>query len=181
LETTSSPILNINALQQVAFVVYDLKKAMERLWTTFGIGPWKVNIRDCNSTGDKTMVTDLFYKNKPGRFSYQVAETLIGPNNLNYELVQPLFGENIYTDLLKQHGEGMHHLGWHIVHSQDDFLKVTETLEQNGFPCMQSARISGARVACFDTRKVLNAILEVSFRDPNAKRLDPCYIYPTPE
>jgi len=176
----SSPVLKINKAQQICFVVHDLEKSMERLWTIFGIGPWKVNIRDENSTKDTSIISDMVYMNKPAHFSYKLASTTL-ETGLIIELLQPLSGDSTYSDFLKQHGEGLHHIGWHFVHSQDEFLKVTETLERNGFPCLQSAKTFVSRVGYFDTTKVLGAILEVSYDDPAIKRPDPLYIYPTPK
>jgi methylmalonyl-CoA/ethylmalonyl-CoA epimerase len=175
-----NPILNINAPSQIAYVVYDLDKTIERMWTVFGMGPWTVNIRDCNATDDASRMTETVYMHKPSQFSFKNASTVVGPNNLNIEIIQPLSGENIYADFLRQHGEGMQHLGWHLVHSHDELVEVTNTLEQNGFPCLQSFKLNWVTVALFDTTKVLNTILEVSFRHPNSKRPDPLYVYPKP-
>ena len=174
----NQPIIDINRAQQVAFVVHDVDKTIERLWHVFGIGPWKIDIRDYNSTLDNQMIKDMRYHNKPGRFSYKMAETNLGPDGFIIEYIQPLSGENIYSDFLKEHGEGMHHIGWHIVNSQKEFDRVTSMLEGQGFPCLQSARVYASRMAYFDTTSVLNTILEVSFRDPAKKRPAPHGTYP---
>ena len=174
------PILNINALMQIAYVVNDLDKTMERMWETFGIGPWKVNLRGCDATDDPSKITEVFYKHKPSRFSYKNASAIVGPNQLNFEIVQPISGESVYADILMQHGEGMHHLGWHLAQSQDEFDAVTKTLEQNGFPCLQSFKLHWVSVAYFDTTDVLNTILEMSFRHPGMTKSDPLYVYPKP-
>jgi methylmalonyl-CoA/ethylmalonyl-CoA epimerase len=97
-----------------------------------------------------------------------------------FELIQPLSGENIFSDFLREHGEGMHHIGWHVVHSQEEFDRVTSVLEGQGFPCLQSARVYASQMAYFDTTRVLKTFLEVSYEDPSKKRPDPLYIYPTP-
>ena len=167
------PIVNINQAKQVAFVVYDCEKAAERLWNTFGIGPWQIDIRDYNSTLDNELIKDMRYHNKPGCFSYKMAEATLGPNGFIIEYIQPLSGENIYSDFLREHGEGMHHIGWHIVNSQEEFDRVTSMLEGRGYPCIQSARVYASQMAYFDTTSVLNTILEVSFRDPTKKRPAP--------
>jgi methylmalonyl-CoA/ethylmalonyl-CoA epimerase len=173
-------LFKINKAQQICFVVYDLEKSMERMWTMFSIGPWKVNIRDENSTKDNSVISDMIYMNKPAHFSYKLASALL-ETGLIIELVQPLSGENIYSDFLREHGEGMHHIGWHIVNSQEEFDKVTSMLEGQGFPCLQSARTYVSHIGYFDTTSVLNTILEVSYDDPAKKRPDPLYIYPTPK
>jgi methylmalonyl-CoA/ethylmalonyl-CoA epimerase len=177
----NQPLFNINRAQQVAFVVFDVDKTIERMWNIFGIGPWQIDIRDYDSTLDNAMIKDMMYHKKPGRFSYKMAEATLGPDGFILEYIQPLSGENIYTDFLREHGEGMHHIGWHIVNSQEEFDKVTSMLEGQGFPCLQSARTYVSHIGYFDTTSVLNTILEVSYDDPAKKRPDPLYIYPTPK
>jgi methylmalonyl-CoA/ethylmalonyl-CoA epimerase len=174
----NQPLFNINRAQQVAFVVFDVDKTIERLWNIFGIGPWQIDIRDYKSTLDNAMIKDMMYHKKPGRFSYKMAETTLGPDGFILEYIQPLSGENIYTDFLREHGEGMHHIGWHIVNTAEEFNRVTSVLEEQGFPCLQSARVYASQMAYFDTTSVLNTLLEVSFRDPTKKRPPPHAIYP---
>ena len=171
------PLFNINRPQQVAFVVFDVDKTIERLWNVFGIGPWQIDIRDYNSALDNAMIKDMMYRKKPGRFSYKMAETAL-PDGFILEYIQPTSGENIYSDFLREHGEGMHHIGWHIVNSAEEFSRVTGVLEAQGFPCIQSARVYASQMAYFDTTSVLNTILEVSFRDPAKTRPAPHAIYP---
>lgn len=173
-------LFKINTAQQICFVVHDLEKWMERIWTVFGLGPWGVNIRDENAAEDNSIISDMFYLNKPAHFSYKVATTTF-ENGLKYELIQPLSGDSTYSDFLKQHGEGMHHIGHHNVYNHDEFLEVIKMLEANGFPCLQSAKTFASRVTYFDTTKVLGTILEVCYRDPARKKPDPLYIYPKPE
>ena len=98
--TKHQPLFNINRAQQVAFVVFDVDKTIERLWNIFGIGPWQIDIRDYTSTLDNAMIKDMMYRKKPGRFSYRMAETTLGPDGFILEYIQPLSGENIYIDFL---------------------------------------------------------------------------------
>ena len=169
------PLFNINQAKQVGFVVHDCEKTAERLWKLFGIGPWEINIRDHCSTHDNEMIKNMIYRNKPGCFGYKMAEASL-PDGVILEYIQPLYGENIYSDFLREHGEGMHHIGWHIVNSQEEFNTVTSLLERQGFPCLQTARIYASQMAYFDTTRVLHTILEVSFRDPTKKRPAPHHI-----
>jgi methylmalonyl-CoA/ethylmalonyl-CoA epimerase len=176
----NSPIFTINKVHQNAYVVRDLEKSMERMWTMFGIGPWGVHIRDADSTQDNSLISDQVYMGKPAHYGYKLASAIL-ETGLSIELIQPTYGDSTFSDFLKRHGEGMHHIGWHIVQSYDEFLKVTEKLEENGFPCLQSARVLASRMAYFDTTKALNTIFEVVYQDPARKRPDPLYVYPTLE
>lgn len=173
-----NPVLKINALGQVAYVVYDLDKTIEKMWKVFGIGPWKVNQRDCDATDDPSKITEIFYHHNPSRFAYKNASAIVGPNNLNFEIIQPISGESVFADILNRQGEGMHHFGWHLAQSQEEFEGVIKTLEQSGFPCLQRFQLHWVSVAYFDTTRVLNTLLEMSFRHPGLTKPDPLYVYP---
>ena len=172
------PIIKLTQLEQVCLVVRDLDKSMEYLWNTFGIGPWNVYARDFNSTRDGESIRDMTYYGKPARFSYKTASTKNKPGSIVIELIQPVEGDNIYSDFLKEHGEGIHHLGWHFVDSLEAFADTTRKLEKEGFPCIMSARVYHAAIAYFDTTKVLNTILEVVWRDPSVARPAPNRVFP---
>ena len=172
-------LFKISKARQICFVVHDLEKWMERTWTFFGIGPWDVRIRDENSTEDHSTISDMVYMGNPAHFGYKSATVLL-ETGLVIELIQPTSGDSTFSDSLKQHGEGVHHIGMHIVYNYDDYIKNIRALEGNGFPCLQSAKIFGSQVGYFDTTKVLGTFLEVVYEDPAKKRPQPLYVYPTP-
>ena len=60
----NQPLFKINRPQQVAFVVFDVDKTIERLWNVFGIGPWQIDIRDYHSTRDNAMIKDMIHTTK---------------------------------------------------------------------------------------------------------------------
>ncbi|MFC1916684.1 VOC family protein [Chloroflexota bacterium] len=175
---SSKPTISITDLDQVCIVVRDLDKSMKSMWNTFGIGPWDIYIRDCNSTRDGESISNMTYHGKPARFSYKVAVTHNKLGGIQIELVQPVEGDNIYSDFLREHGEGTHHLGWYVVDSQEAFAETTRMLEKGGFPCIQSMRVYAAALAYFDTTKVLNTILEVAWWDPSRSMPAPARVFP---
>ncbi len=174
----NQPIINMTELEQVCIVVRDLDKSMESLWNIFGVGPWDVYIRDFNSTRDNESLTDMTYYGKPARFSYKMASTHNKLGGISIELIQPLEGDNIYSDFLRENGEDIHHLGWYVVDSMEAFAETTRKLEKEGFPCIMSGRVYDAAFAYFDTTKVLNTILEVIWRDRSRKRPAPSRVFP---
>jgi methylmalonyl-CoA/ethylmalonyl-CoA epimerase len=166
----AAPLFTINRAQQLGFVVRDCEKTAEQIWRLFGVGPWEINVRDPNSTQDNQMIKNMTYHGKPARFGYKVAEAKLGPEGFAVEFIQPLDGESIYSEFLKKHGEGVNHIGWHIVESQEEFDKDASMLEAQGFPCDQSQRLFASHVGYFDTTSVLKTFLEVGFRDPKITR-----------
>ncbi len=169
---SSQPVVSVTELEQVCIVVRDLDKTMESMWNTFGIGPWDINIRDADSMSDMT------YHGKPARFGFKIARTRNKLGGFEIELVEPIEGDNIYSDFLREYGEGIHHLGWYVVDSLGALAKTTRTLEKAGFPCIMSGRSRRGVFAHFDTTKVLHTILEVVWRDPSISPPPPMRVFP---
>jgi methylmalonyl-CoA/ethylmalonyl-CoA epimerase len=166
----AAPLFTINRAQQLGLVVRDCEKTAEQMWRLFGVGPWEINVREPDSNQDKQMIKNMTYHHKPGRFGYKMAEAKLGPDGFTLELIQPLDGESIYSEFLKKHGEGVHHIGWHILDSQAEFDRAASMLEAQGFLCDQSQRLFASHVGYFDTTRVLKTFLEVAFRDPKITR-----------
>ncbi|MFC1962295.1 VOC family protein [Chloroflexota bacterium] len=178
MRTLPKPLIQLSQLEQVCFVVHDIDKTMKSLWDTFGIGPWNINLRDPDSKIDAESITDMTYYGKPARFGYLMASTRDPMGGIRIELIQPAGGDSIHRDFLRDHGEGVQHLGWHIVDSQEALARTTKVLEQAGFPCIMSGRLYSSVFAYFDTTKVLNTILEVVWRDPTRERPAPIRVFP---
>ncbi len=89
-------------LGQIGIVVEDLEKTKEMFETTFGIGPWAV------FDGEPVKCVD---RGKEVSFRGKMAMAQSGP--VQIELIQILEGDDtIHTDFLKEHGEGIHHVGF---------------------------------------------------------------------
>ena len=180
MKISNQTVITLTDLSQVCLVVHDLEKSMASFWRTFGIGPWHVYIRDPNSKVDGESIWDMTYYGKPVQYGYKVAMTRDKLGGIFFELIQPVSGDNIYRDFLREKGEGVHHLGWHMVDSRQAFAATWKRLERAGCPCMMSARLYHTAVAYFDTTKVLNTILEVVWRDPAKERPAPARVFPKP-
>jgi len=162
---SKQPVIKVKELASICIIVRDLDKSMQSMWDNFGIGPWDVFIRAFNSTRETDSISDMTYYGRPAQFSYKVAIKQNKPGGLGIELIQPIEGDNIYSDFLREHGEGIQHVGWYIVDSLEKLGETTRRLEKAGFPCIQSARTYSTADAYFDTTKVLNTILQVYWRD----------------
>ena len=175
---SNQPVIKITYLDQVCMVVNDLEKSMASLWETFGIGPWDVYVRDPESASDGESIRDMTYYGKPARFGYKMASTHDKLGGMYIELIQPVSGDNIYRDFLRENGEGIQHLGWHVVETEAAFFDTWKRLEKDGFPCMLSGRLYHTRFAYFDTTRVLNTVLEVVWREPEKTRPAPAGVFP---
>ena len=173
MKNASNPLIRITELEQVGFVVRDVVQSAVLLWNTFGIGPWHVNDMDAETMDETT------YYGKPAQFSFRIAHTPQKVGAFEIELIQPLEGDTIYRDFLRDHGEGFHHFGWHRTHSLKDFNRTIQALENAGYPCIMSGRIFNVgSFAYMDTTKVLNGLLEVVYEGSPPEKPPPKLVIP---
>lgn len=103
----SQSAISLPPLSQVGIVVRDVDRTAAFYHSTFGIGPFGI-IPEVKFEG-------AILRGRPTSTSIKVAFAQSGP--IQIELIQPLKGENIYTEFLDSRGEGLHHLGFEV----DDF------------------------------------------------------------
>jgi methylmalonyl-CoA/ethylmalonyl-CoA epimerase len=111
------PRVKLPPVQQVSIVVKDMDKAIEYYSSTFGLGPFRV--MDIDMEG-------VLLRGKPISTKIKVAFARSG--SLQVELIQPVEGENIYTEFLDSKGEGLHHLGFQV----DDLDGMLAELAKEG-------------------------------------------------
>ena len=58
---------------------------------------------------DASTISDMTYHGRSVKHRFRAAVTMAGLTQL--ELVEPLEGDTVYGDFLKEHGEGVHHVG----------------------------------------------------------------------
>ncbi len=91
--------LQLKTVEQIGIVVKDADKVIEAWSSMFGIGPW--TFRDIGGADAK------------GRsWKARLAFAYLGP--LQLELIQPVEGRIFQSRFLEEHGEGIHHLGFHV-------------------------------------------------------------------
>lgn len=146
------------SVDQIGIVVRDLHSMVANLSQLFGIGPFRV--MEWPIEGIDPQAT---YHGHPGSYRLLLAFATVG--NTQLEIVQPLEGQNIYSDFLDEHGPGLHHIRLTI----PDFEEKAVYLEASGIHNIASGTgvHIGSHWAYFDTREVLEGVL-VELR----KRLD---------
>jgi catechol 2,3-dioxygenase-like lactoylglutathione lyase family enzyme len=150
---TPSPKEMFKNFVQIGAVVADLDKAIHYLEEIFGLGPFRVI--DWPPEGRTDIVK--FYYGKPGDFTARMAFTELGPIEL--ELIQPLEGESIWADFLREHGGGIHHLRFNV----EDVTPVQDYLAENGIVSAQHG--SGIRPGTtwmnFASEEKLGFVIEI--------------------
>ncbi|MHB1133196.1 MAG: VOC family protein [Chloroflexota bacterium] len=164
----AQPRFDLKKIDQVAFVVKDLDKSMASYWLNFGIGPWRVY------TYGPPLVKDTTYNGQPGDFHWRVA--LADFNGMVMELIQPLDGENVYSEFLAKHGEGVQHLGVIVPNLEQAVAEA----QGAGYRVIQSGHGYGVRgdggFAYLDTLAELGTIIEMV--EIPVERIAPEYLYP---
>ena len=138
---------------QVGAVVPDVDQSIRVLTEVFGIGPFRVIDWPPPDRADM----ERFYHEQPGDFTARMAFTEIGPIEL--ELIQPVQGESIWADYLREHGPGIHHIRFNTF----DMAPVVEYLAQNGIGIAQrgSGIRPGTSWANLDTQDLVGFTIEV--------------------
>ncbi len=166
----SLPFLQ-NGIAQVAILVEDLDQAVEAYWKNFGIGPWHFY------TYGKPLVKEMSYHGQPAEYKMRVALSYFGP--MRVELIQPLEGDTIYADFIREHGYGVHHFGILV----DDMQAAIAKAEASGFPMIMDGSGFGAdgdgHYAYLDTEARLGVTLELIER-PHG-RVSPEKVFPPPD
>lgn len=140
------------SVDQVAVVVRDLDRAMERYVNEFGIGPWTVY------TFDPSWIRDMTFRGREQGYTMKLA--LADVNGTMYELIEPVQGPNSYEEFLEERGEGLHHLGYFV----NDLDVAIHHMEGKGYALLQSGRGIGTAgdggYAYFETEGTLGCIVE---------------------
>jgi catechol 2,3-dioxygenase-like lactoylglutathione lyase family enzyme len=89
-------------IYHVGFVVEDIVKSTDFLYSMWGIGPW--DIMDYTPTKAELMMGEPY--------KIKVSAAWLGPTQL--EFLQPAEGKSIYSEFISTKGEGIHHLAFSV-------------------------------------------------------------------
>jgi len=133
-------------VHQVGIVVKNIEKAADYFTSTFGIGPF--SIIDVDMEG-------VIQQGKPIGTKIKAGFAQSGP--LEIELIQPVEGENIYTEFLATKGEGLHHLQFQV----EDMDAMLAEFAKDGIEPIFHHNIQGFAFAYLNTDKVGGVIIEL--------------------
>lgn len=157
-----------NGVAQLAIIVEDLDKTVESYWKLFGIGPWHFY------TYGKPLVKHMTYHGEPSEYRMRIALSYLGP--LRIELIEPLEGDTVYADFVREHGYGVHHLGLLVENMQEAIAQA----EAAGLPMVQDGAGFGldgdGHYAYLDTEDQIGVTLELIERPKG--RVQPEKVYP---
>lgn len=144
--------IDLGPITQVGIIVYDAEAAVNAWVSRFKLAParyvdWPIPGKNLEGTAT--------YHGKPANFRMRLAFLEAGP--VQIEFIQPLEGDNIYSDFLNEHGEGLHHILFEV---EDP----TAVIDGIGAPVLQSGGSSlrpGAIWSYLDTQEMLKVMVEL--------------------
>ena len=140
---------------QIGVIVRDIDQAV-KYYESLGIGPFKSIFEE---TGINLVIKDRKLYGKPADdIKARIMVAQMGP--VQFEVIQPTAdsAESLPTEFLKEHGEGINHLGFFV----DDIDKETAKLVEKGAEIIQSGKFErGGGFVFFDTRKSGHFLVEL--------------------
>ena len=143
--------VDLGPIVQVGIVVRDAEAAVQAWIERFNFGP--ARFVDWPPAG-RNLEETRTYRGHPGNFRMRLA--FIETPSIQIEFIEPLEGDNIYSDWLEQHGEGLHHILFEV----DEPAAVAAGLNT---PILQSGGSTlhpGAVWSYLDTQELLGCIIE---------------------
>lgn len=160
-----------NKLEQICFVVEDLYKAMD-LFIGYGIGPFKImRFGDAGDGNTNTVSIEnvKLHGRDTGTYSIIVGLCMLPESGVELEIIQPLTGESIFAEYLREHGPGIQHLSI----SHVPFDEAIERIEATGHEISQVATVDKIETCVFsDHRDVIGSYLELHKRPDDFKMPD---------
>jgi catechol 2,3-dioxygenase-like lactoylglutathione lyase family enzyme len=138
--------LHLPPPSQICIVVYDLKKTAEYYQNVLGIGPFVF---------PEIIYDTMTYYGKPENGFWEMAFARMGALELEFSC--PVRSPSIYEDFLKEHGEGLHHIGFDVPNI-DEIIDRAESL---GIKALMTGRTAKGGFAHLDTTQQGGTIFEI--------------------
>lgn len=127
--------LPLQSPTQIAWVTGDLDATEMALTGLLGVRKW-VRIPDVHFAPDACS-----YHGKPADFVASISLSYLG--DMQLELIQPVRGENIYSDFLADCGAGLHHVCMESESPEQLQAAVTEAVERGAAVVQQGVMPGG--------------------------------------
>ena len=138
--------LGLPDADQLCIVVRSLRDTAAYYESTLGIGPFVF---------PHIEYEQVTYLGAPSNGYWEMAFARLGPFEL--ELACPVRPPSIYEDFLREHGEGLHHVGFDV----KDLEAVLRKAEALGIPVLMRGRTKAGGFAHLDTRRLGGTIFEI--------------------
>ena len=147
--------LELPALGQIGVVVRNLDPVVSFLEESFGLGPFRIEELEAPNVWDRGQE-----KHIKARLGFAMM------GQVELELIHIVEGDSVHLEFLRQHGEGIHHLGFRVA----DFEAKLERAKAMGFEVLQTGPL-GRFYAYLDTRRQGGIIFELIETDASRPQL----------
>jgi methylmalonyl-CoA/ethylmalonyl-CoA epimerase len=151
-QATHDTRLHLGPCVQVGIVVRDIYATMAQWEKHFDFPPARIIDWPLEGTG---AAGTAMYRGQPANFRMRIA--FLETGSVQFEFIQPLEGDNIYSEFLDAHGEGLHH----VLFSVTDPDGVARTLEVPVLQSGGSTLFPGATWSYLDTQSLLGMMIEL--------------------
>ncbi len=138
--------LGLPDADQICIVVRDLKQTAAYYEAVLGIGPFVF---------PHIEYEEVTYHGAPSTGYWEMAFARLGSFEL--ELSAPVRSPSIYEDFLREHGEGLHHIGFDV----KDMAGVLAKAQREGIAVLMTGRTKTGGFAHLDTRRFGGTIFEI--------------------
>lgn len=137
---------------QLGYVVGDIEQACKHYESVFATDPFSPVV--------EVDMDGVLLRGEPVATTIKVA--FVQSGDVQIEFIQPVAGENVYTEFLETRGDGIHHLGYRV----EDMVAAKAALTQRlGEPVF--ARDMGImEFAYFDASQVGGLMIELLYTRP---------------
>ena len=145
-----------SSVVQIGIVVSDVNKAIEGYRDLLHVKRWNINHVDTaiGKGGN-------FHKNgNPIQTRVKIAWVNIG--NVELELIEPQDQHSLYSDFLREHGPGIHH----VMFGTTDYDRCLGHMDKQNVAAIGGGELQGTRFQMFDTQELLGFICEIADGDP---------------
>lgn len=146
-------ILGTNVLTQVGFIVRDIEVSKRKFAEFFGVEPPK------HFDGGKFEVTGTTVMGQPAPDANCLMAFFDAGPNVQIELIQPNGVKSTWQDFLDEHGEGIHHLAFHVKGTDEKILAC----ENFGMKVLQRGKYGSGtgEYTYLDATKDLKCLVEL--------------------
>jgi len=137
--------LQLPNVGQIGVVVEDLDRAVGFFQSAFGLGPFRIQELEAPNVWDRGEE-----KHIKARLGF------VTMGQVEIELIHIVEGDSVHLEFLREHGEGLHHLGFRV----KDFEAKLEQAKAMGFEVLQTGPL-GRFYAYLDTRQYGGIIVEL--------------------
>lgn len=154
--------LKLDLVCQVAVVVEDLEKGLASFRELLGIDEASLSYSDSKEAFTSGRLKNVVYNGEAvGFMNYRQYNFFLGGMDIEMFAPEDMDEVNPFTDFLKEHGPGIHHLNIRLANREEgiDFLK-----NELQIPPFFDLYHLGRNCAYFDLRKELGLVVEVGSR-----------------